>query len=115
MYIIYTGGTTGYPKGVMWRHEDIWRTLGGGIDFLTGIPLADEWEQSRKGLESTGLVRLTAAPLIHGAAQVAMLAALFGGDTVSCRRDSTRTRSGARSSATRPTCCSSSATRWPGR
>ena len=28
VYIIYTGGTTGYPKGVMWRHEDIWRTLG---------------------------------------------------------------------------------------
>ena len=82
VYIIYTGGTTGYPKGVMWRHEDIWRTLAGGIDFLTGIPLADEWEQSRKGLESSGLVRLTAAPLIHGAAQVAMLAALFGGDTV---------------------------------
>jgi 3-oxocholest-4-en-26-oate---CoA ligase len=82
VYIIYTGGTTGYPKGVMWRHEDIWRTLGGGIDFLTGVPLADEWEQSRKGLESPGLVRLTAAPLIHGAAQVAMLAALFAGDTV---------------------------------
>jgi 3-oxocholest-4-en-26-oate---CoA ligase len=82
VYIIYTGGTTGYPKGVMWRHEDIWRTLGGGIDFLTGVPLADEWEQSRKGLESAGMVRLTAAPLIHGAAQVAMLAALFAGDTV---------------------------------
>jgi acyl-CoA synthetase (AMP-forming)/AMP-acid ligase II len=82
VYIIYTGGTTGYPKGVMWRHEDIWRTLAGGIDFLTGVPLADEWEQSRKGLESAGLVRLTAAPLIHGAAQVAMLAALFAGDTV---------------------------------
>ena len=29
-------GTTGHPKGVMWRHEDIWRTLGGGIDFVTG-------------------------------------------------------------------------------
>ena len=82
VYIIYTGGTTGYPKGVMWRHEDIWRTLAGGIDFVTGVPLADEWEQSRKGLESGGLVRLTAAPLIHGAAQVAMLAALFAGDTV---------------------------------
>jgi acyl-CoA synthetase (AMP-forming)/AMP-acid ligase II len=82
VYIIYTGGTTGYPKGVMWRHEDIWRTLGGGIDFYTGVPLADEWEQSRKGLESAGLVRLTVAPLIHGAAQVAVLAALFGGDTV---------------------------------
>jgi 3-oxocholest-4-en-26-oate---CoA ligase len=82
VYIIYTGGTTGRPKGVMWRHEDIWRTLGGGIDFLTGEPLADEWEQSRRGRQAAGLVRLCAAPLIHGAAQVATLGALFAGDTV---------------------------------
>ena len=66
----------------MWRHEDIWRTLGGGIDFITGEALADEWEQSRRGQESAGMVRLCAAPLIHGAAQVATLGALFSGDTV---------------------------------
>jgi acyl-CoA synthetase (AMP-forming)/AMP-acid ligase II len=82
VYVIYTGGTTGYPKGVMWRSEDIWRTLAGGIDFVTGVPMADEWEQSRRGQEGGGLVRLCAAPLIHGAAQVATLGALFGGDTV---------------------------------
>jgi acyl-CoA synthetase (AMP-forming)/AMP-acid ligase II len=82
VYIIYTGGTTGYPKGVMWRHEDIWRTLGGGIDFVTGAPLADEWAQSRQGQQGSGLVRLCAAPLIHGAAQVATLGALFAGDAV---------------------------------
>jgi acyl-CoA synthetase (AMP-forming)/AMP-acid ligase II len=82
VYIIYTGGTTGYPKGVMWRHEDIWRTLAGGIDFVTGVPLADEWEPSRRGQDGTGLVRLCTAPLIHGAAQVATLGALFAGDTV---------------------------------
>ena len=82
VYIIYTGGTTGRPKGVMWRHEDIWRTLGGGIDFITGEVLADEWEQSRRGQQSAGMVRLCSAPLIHGAAQVATLGALFSGDTV---------------------------------
>ena len=82
MYIIYTGGTTGYPKGVMWRHEDIWRTLGGGIDFITGEPLPDEWAQSRKGLEAGEFVKLCAAPLIHGNAQVAALAGLFAGETI---------------------------------
>jgi acyl-CoA synthetase (AMP-forming)/AMP-acid ligase II len=81
VYIIYTGGTTGYPKGVMWRHEDIWRTLAGGIDFITGERLADEWAQSRAGAESDGMVRMAPAPLIHGAAMVATLACLFAGDT----------------------------------
>jgi acyl-CoA synthetase (AMP-forming)/AMP-acid ligase II len=81
VYIIYTGGTTGYPKGVMWRHEDIWRTLGGGIDFVTGEPLPDEWAQSRKGLAQGTMVKLCAAPLIHGAAQVATLMGLFAGET----------------------------------
>jgi 3-oxocholest-4-en-26-oate---CoA ligase len=81
VYIIYTGGTTGQPKGVMWRHEDIWRTLGGGIDFLTGEPLEDEWAQSRAGAGGSGMVRMAPAPLIHGAAMVATLACLFCGDT----------------------------------
>ncbi len=82
LYLIYTGGTTGYPKAVMWRHEDIWRTLGGGIDFVTGEPLPDEWEQSRRGSQGTGLVKFCAAPLIHGNAQWAALAGLFAGDTI---------------------------------
>src|SRR5258708_5335028 len=82
IYLLYTGGTTGYPKGVLWRQEDVWRTLGGGIDFLTGEPLPDEWEQSKRGAQSGGLVKLCAAPLIHGSAQWTSLMSLFTGDTV---------------------------------
>jgi 3-oxocholest-4-en-26-oate---CoA ligase len=83
IYMLYTGGTTGYPKGVLWRHEDVWRTLGGGIDFTTGERLADEWEQIRRGTAGpAGLVRLATAPLIHGSAQWGTLPALFCGDSV---------------------------------
>ncbi|MEU8661585.1 acyl-CoA synthetase, partial [Actinoplanes philippinensis] len=81
LYLLYTGGTTGYPKGVIWRHEDVWRVLGGGIDFMTGVPLDDEWAQStRAGMPP--MTRFCLAPLIHGNAQWAALAALFTGDTV---------------------------------
>lgn len=82
LYILYTGGTTGQPKGVMWRHEDIWRVLGGGIDFVSGEVLADEWAQSQRGVETGGMVRMCVAPLIHGNAQWGALMALFAGDTV---------------------------------
>ena len=40
LYMLYTGGTTGFPKGVVWRQEDIWRVLGGGISStpVSGSP-----------------------------------------------------------------------------
>lgn len=82
VYLLYTGGTTGYPKGVLWRQEDVWRTLGGGIDFVTGERLADEWVQSQKAAAGGGLVKLCTAPLIHGNAQWAALMGLFAGETI---------------------------------
>ncbi|MGH3435657.1 MAG: acyl-CoA synthetase [Sciscionella sp.] len=82
IYILYTGGTTGYPKGVLWRQEDVWRALGGGINFVTGEYVPDEWSMANEGKQNGGLVRLPAAPLIHGAAQWATFGALFSGSTV---------------------------------
>ncbi|MDX6219262.1 MAG: 3-oxocholest-4-en-26-oate---CoA ligase, partial [Frankiales bacterium] len=35
-YLIYTGGTTGMPKGVVWRHEDIFKSAMGGGDVVQG-------------------------------------------------------------------------------
>ncbi|MDN5744508.1 MAG: acyl-CoA synthetase [Nocardioidaceae bacterium] len=77
IHIIYTGGTTGFPKGVMWRHEDFWRVLGGGIDFMTGEAL-EEYDQSKKALEGS-LVTLPLSPLMHGGAQASLMMHLFGG------------------------------------
>jgi acyl-CoA synthetase (AMP-forming)/AMP-acid ligase II len=81
LYLLYTGGTTGHPKGVMWRHEDVWRALGGGVDFYTGEPVADEFQQSRNGAQMP-MIRLCSAPLAHGQAQWAMYGALFAANTV---------------------------------
>jgi acyl-CoA synthetase (AMP-forming)/AMP-acid ligase II len=81
LYILYTGGTTGYPKGVMWRHEDVWRTLGGGIDFITGERITDEHQMSRTAKESEPSIGLVLAPLMHGAAQWGTLGGLIRGST----------------------------------
>src|SRR5512144_733957 len=78
VYIVYTGGTTGFPKGVMWRHEDFWRVLGGGIDFMTGERL-DEYDQSKQALANEPMVTFPLSPLMHGGAQAAMLMYLFAG------------------------------------
>lgn len=81
LYLLYTGGTTGRPKGVMWRHEDVWRALGGGVDFVSGEMITDEFQQSQAGT-AFPMVRLCAAPLAHGQAQWAMYGALFAANTV---------------------------------
>ena len=78
LYIVYTGGTTGYPKGVMWRHQDFWRVLGGGIDFMTGERL-EEYDQSKKAAETDPMIMFPLSPLMHGGAQAAMLMHLFAG------------------------------------
>lgn len=78
VYIVYTGGTTGFPKGVMWRHEDWWRVLGGGIDFMTA-EIQDEMAQSRKATEGDPMVTLPISPIMHGGAQAGLLMHLFGG------------------------------------
>ncbi len=83
LYVLYTGGSTGMPKGVMWRQEDVWYALGGGIDAYSGEPLDDEYGQSKKAAESAApLVSLCCPPLMHGAAQWGTLRFLFEGNTV---------------------------------
>ena len=83
IYIIYTGGTTGMPKGVMWRHEDIYFALGQGIDALTNERVASEFTKAEMAAASpTPLIFGVIPPLMHGAAQIAMLSQLFIGSTI---------------------------------
>lgn len=82
IYLLYTGGTTGFPKGVMWRHEDIYRVLFGGTDFATGEPIADEHDLSRQAAANPPMIRYPIPPMIHGATQSATWMALFSGHTV---------------------------------
>lgn len=82
IYLLYTGGTTGFPKGVMWRHEDIYRVLLGGTDFATGEFVADEYDHAKQAVTNPPMVRFPIPPMIHGATQSATWMALFSGHTV---------------------------------
>ncbi|PAZ09152.1 acyl-CoA synthetase [Streptomyces sp. SA15] len=65
-FIIYTGGTTGMPKGVMWRQEDLFFSgLGGGAP--TGEPVKKPEELAeRVAAGGAGITFLPAPPLMHG-------------------------------------------------
>ncbi|OBK88532.1 acyl-CoA synthetase [Mycolicibacter sinensis] len=82
IYLLYTGGTTGFPKGVMWRHEDIYRVLFGGTDFATGEPIADEYDLAKQASANAPMIRHPIPPMIHGATQSATWMSLFSGQTV---------------------------------
>jgi len=83
LYVLYTGGTTGMPKGVVWRHEDVFFALGGGVDAYTNERVGDGFQLARKAVATENpLVSLNIPPLMHGAAQWGALRFLFDGSTV---------------------------------
>ncbi len=85
LLILYTGGTTGMPKGVMWRQEDLFFVLGAGGNVLLGIPPFERPEDSGpRAAASESAVNIAAAPLMHGTAQFTAMGALTGGGTVAC-------------------------------
>jgi acyl-CoA synthetase (AMP-forming)/AMP-acid ligase II len=82
-YVIYTGGTTGMPKGVVWRHEDVFFALGGGVDAYTNERVAHGFQLAEKAAATENpMISLNTPPLMHGAAQWGALRFLFEGGTV---------------------------------
>jgi acyl-CoA synthetase (AMP-forming)/AMP-acid ligase II len=76
LYVLYTGGTTGMPKGVLWRQEDIFRAA---LYPRPNAPAEDIVEHARQG----GIRALPAPPFMHGAAHwVAFNMWLVGGTIV---------------------------------
>ncbi|MFN3254141.1 MAG: acyl-CoA synthetase [Ilumatobacter sp.] len=75
LYMLYTGGTTGMPKGVMWRNGDAMRECFGGSKTAASIEefLAEA---------NTGLRSLLAPPFMHGAGHWVSFRTWLGGGTV---------------------------------
>jgi acyl-CoA synthetase (AMP-forming)/AMP-acid ligase II len=81
LFVIYTGGTTGMPKGVMWRQEDIFFAgMGGG--YPMGEPLAKPSDAGPRAAANNPMVSFPAPPLMHGAAELGSFINFMGGGKV---------------------------------
>jgi acyl-CoA synthetase (AMP-forming)/AMP-acid ligase II len=81
LLLLYTGGTTGLPKGVMWRQEDLFLRLNteNGDEF----PEEADDEFLRTKVSHKGRAHLTAGPLMHGAGLLTCFTTLSKGGIVS--------------------------------
>jgi acyl-CoA synthetase (AMP-forming)/AMP-acid ligase II len=81
LLMTYTGGTTGMPKGVMWRQEDLIRNLVGTYHTFYRDGDAD-LEKVRQMITAPGPVGLPACPLMHGTGLYSQLVILSLGGSV---------------------------------
>lgn len=82
LYVLYTGGTTGMPKGVLWRQHDIFMTSFGGRDLYTGQPVGSIDEITARVAAGPGTKLMVLPPLIHGAAQWTVMTAMTTGQSI---------------------------------
>ena len=81
LYILYTGGTTGQPKGVLWRQGDIWISVLGGRRLIDKGIINSLDEVAAIATEGTMPV-MPAPPFMHAAGQWNAIMGLFAGNTV---------------------------------
>jgi len=88
LLLMYTGGTTGMPKGVMWRQEDLFKALGGGANLLAGLPpletVAEAGARAKAGAAAGAPQSITipVAPLMHATGQFISFGQLTAGSAV---------------------------------
>jgi fatty-acyl-CoA synthase len=81
IFMIYTGGTTGMPKGVMWRQDDLLMLM--SRQFPVPLTEQPDYDAIRAQRVAPGPVALPACPLMHGTgALVALIALTQGGSVV---------------------------------
>ncbi|MGH7788516.1 MAG: AMP-binding protein [Candidatus Binatia bacterium] len=85
LIFLYTGGTTGLPKGVMWRHSDLFTVLSQSYQAIGEVPASPaEAAVLAKRMREMGVAGpcLAAAPLMHGMAWFSSMGRLMIGSTV---------------------------------
>jgi 3-oxocholest-4-en-26-oate---CoA ligase len=86
MYFLYTGGTTGMPKGVMWRFEDLWGVLADATYTLVGQATPTRPEEvgplAAKIVETRDTAHLPASPLMHGTGAFTTFQSIWAGGRI---------------------------------
>ncbi|MFZ9483788.1 MAG: AMP-binding protein [Ilumatobacteraceae bacterium] len=84
LLLLYTGGTTGMPKGVMWRQDDLFNVLGAGGQAILGLGPAADVDEIISRIDPTAapFVMLSACPLMHGTGQFSSFIAMNLGGAI---------------------------------
>ena len=87
LLFLYTGGTTGMPKAVVWRHEDLFAVLAPAAYSFFGLEMPDRSAEAGRLVDTvhasgTVPVHLPASPLMHGTGQFSTLQVLTLGGTI---------------------------------
>lgn len=87
LLLLYTGGTTGMPKGVMWRNADLYGVLAESFYPLFGLAMPERSEDA--GALAASVVasgkaprHMPASPLMHGTGMFTSFQAMFGGGAI---------------------------------